>query len=166
MVAGPDVNCVTQTLSCYLKATFIHSQGCNKCRTKQFWIQMLHWLQDTSPETAHNMPHDIAATRCAWWTAAVCCCLPALGRSMLPWVVWRAVSVYITTQKQKVSEHTQTLCSTLLLWTHTYLLQMLCNTKSDKRRITNRCGRYQLWLTWRYHPSKQTENKQLTQFDT
>jgi hypothetical protein len=86
------------------------------------------------------------------WTAAVCCCLPALGRSTLPRVVWRAVSVYVTTEQQKVSEHTQMLCSTLLLWTHTYLLQM-CNTKSDETGITNRCGRYQLWLTCRYHPS-------------
>ena len=96
--------------------------------------------------------------------AAVCCCLPALGRSVLPWVVWRAVSVYVTTQKQKVSEHTQTLCSTLSLWTHTYLLQMLCNTKSDERGITNRCGRYQLWLTWRYHPStdRQTDRQTKT----
>jgi len=31
------------------------------------------------------------------WRAAVCCCLPALGRSVLPRVVWRAVSVHVTT---------------------------------------------------------------------
>jgi hypothetical protein len=97
----------------------------------------------------------------AGWTAAVCCCLPSLGRSLLPWVVWRAVSVYVTTHKQKVSEHTKTLCSTLSFWTHTYLLQGLCNTKSDERGITNRCGRYQLWLTWRYHPSTDRQTSSL-----
>jgi len=135
MAVCPDMNSVTQTLPWNLKATFIHSfilraatnakQGnieyrCStgykthplRQRKTRYIVFRDSLLQQAMPE----------------WTAAVCCWLPALGRSTLPWVVWQAVSVNVTTQKQKVSEHTQTLCSTLSLWTHTYLLQMLCNT--------------------------------------
>jgi len=134
MVICPDTNSVIQT-SWYLKATFILRAARNaeqssveyRCSTGY----KTHPLRQRT--TRHMIFRDSVLQQVVpGWTAAVCCCLPALGRSTLPRVVWRAVSVCVTTEKQKVSEHTQMLCSTLSLWTHTYLLQTLCNTNQLK----------------------------------
>jgi hypothetical protein len=54
-------------------------------------------------------------------------------RSTLPWVVWQAVSVCVSAQKQNISECTRTLHSILSLWSHTHLIQMLRKTNQMKQ---------------------------------
>jgi hypothetical protein len=89
-----------------------------------------------------------------------------LVRSMLPLVVWQAVSVCLSTQKQKVSERTQMLRSTLSLWSHTHIWYRCCVKQNRSKRHHQQMWKVSAVTDLKISPPAQTDNQQMKRSDT